>query len=854
MAYMKPIQTTFDPDEIDSSMHAISKMPRAIPVALAAPLTQFGTATVDGIALSGCEQVKNALNRWFLMVPVGEVAFEYDRSYTVKLEGFRGTLGKKLPPCTFQLKTVARKMEDPVYAEHDLQALEAAREGMVLLKNDSNTLPMKKDSVLNCFGNAQYMYRISATGASKINPRWAPNFHQAVEDHSDFTLNRELADAYRVHNGTPEASLLEKARAASDTAVIFLGRHSGECQDNRPIAGQYYLTEDEKNMIRAVCAAFDKTVLILNVGYPIEMRWIMEQGISSILYTGFAGMLSSYALLEILDGRTNPSGCLADTWSLDYYDSPASRNQPTLKAGEPTPKDNAFGVHIYYEEDIYNGYRYFDTFQKKVAYPFGHGLSYTDFSVRAEGFKQTAEGICLNVVVANVGFVSGKKVVQLYASAPDGKLEKPAHVLVGFEKTKLLAPGESQNFEVRVSERSMASFDEENATWVLEKGTYRIFVGSLNHLQFAGDLYLEHGRVLETVHHYGCPPVEIDRLTKAYPEVVGKKTKIVPMYKRIGIRAKRMPYHPQRLPRYDGKKILWGDLKKNHALLDAFVSQMRLGELAKMNVCAGGLWGEGENGCAGHTYSMERYDLPSFCVSDANAGVNIRKPNIGFPTSSVIASTFNKDIAYTVGRVIAEESLENGIFLNLGPGMNLHRNMLCGRQPEYFSEDPFLTGIMAGYHGKGLEENGLGCCYKHLFCNSSDLSRMGSQSVVTERALRELYFYCFELAFSIQKPSAVMTSYNSLNGIYPAESAELIQGLVREEWGFDGFVMSDWNSYFSVNAVNMVNAGNCWLTLGGMFWVWVIRLAAYTGFISRAVLEHNVRWLIKTILNKNKAQ
>ena len=850
MPTMKPTVTTFDPDEIDSSLCLLSRLARAIPVSLTGPATEYGTVTVDGIPLSCCEQIKDAQGKWKLLIPVGEVAYEYGRTYQVELKGFRGKHGKAFQSCTFELATTQQKHPDPTYAAHDEQALIAAREGMVLLKNENRVLPLPKGSILNCFGEGQHSYRITATGASRINPRWAPNFHQAVADHSEFTLNAELSEFYRVGNGVPDPEMLRRAKAQSDTALIFISRHSGEGQDNRPIQGQYYLTDEEMNMVKAVTAAFEKTVLILNTGYPISMEWTRELNISSILYTGFAGMLSAYALVEILDGRVSPSGCLADTWSWDYYDHPVSKNQPVLGSGAPTPGDKAFGVRIYYEEDIYVGYRWFDTFGKDKAYPFGHGLSYTDFEINVENFCREENGVSLKVTVTNIGTMAGKKVVQLYVSAPDGKLKKPSHVLIGFEKTGLLQPGESQTLHLAAPYHAMASFDEKTAAWLLEKGEYTFSIGPLNDLHHAGRFSLEHCRLLSTAGHYGCPVEDLAAIDENSGEVQGGRSQIVSLRKRIAVHAKRTPYRPKRLPPYRGKTITWSELTKDPALLDKFVAQMSLADLAKLNVCAGGRWGEGEDGCCGHTYAMEKYGMPSFSVSDANAGINIRKPNIGFPASSVIAATFNKEIAYTVGKTIAQESLENGIFLNLGPGMNLHRNILCGRHPEYFSEDPFLTGTMAGYHGKGLEENGLGCCYKHLFCNGSDLSRMGSHSIVPERALRELYFRCFERAFEIQKPSAVMTGYNALNGIYPAESAELLQLLVRGELGFDGFIMSDWNSYHTVSAVEMVKAGNCWLTLGGMFWVWVIRLAAYTGRIPRATLEHNVRWLVKTILKK----
>lgn len=848
--FMIPTEKKYDLNQIDSMISGAVKITRTISVMLTESIAEdgFGRVTIDGKEAPRPMEIM-ALGFRLLLISVGEIVREYDRTYTVRLEGFRAKNGMKFPACQFQLKTHPRRKQDPAYVEHDTQALNAAREGMVLLKNEGNVLPLKPNSVLNCFGTGQHMFRITATGASYINPRWCPNFMEAVADHSGFIVNEELSEFYRKSDtGVPDPEMLLRAKEKSDTAIIFLTRHSGEMQDNRPVKGQYYLTDTEKEMVETVVAAFSKTVLILNVGHPIEMRWTQELGISSIIYTGFSGMLASYALVEILDGRTNPSGRLPDTLVWDIYDSPVAHNQPALGGKDVHLLDAASGVRIYYEEDIYVGYRYFDTFGKPVAFPFGYGLSYTSFEKKVSCFCCNENGVSLDVTVTNRGSVPGKEVVQLYVSAPDGKLEKPAHVLVGFDKTRLLAPGESETLHLTANNKEMASFDEETASWLLEQGEYTVSVGEAGNFTEVGRFVLEKTRVLSTVRHYGCPVEDFKRLTKADPTVDGSKSRLVPLEERFAVKAERKPYHPEPLPEYKDKTITWPELQKNPQLLDSFVSQMTMDELASLNVCAGSRWMPWQDGAAGSTFAIKKYRLPVFSVSDANAGLNLKKPNIGFPASSVIAATFNKEIAYTVGRVIAEESLENGISLNLGPGMNLHRSYLNGRHPEYFSEDPFLTGTMAGHHGRGLEENGVGCCYKHLFCNNSDLARKGSHSVVSERALRELYLRSFEIAFEIHKPSAVMTSYNAMNGLYPAENADLLQGLVRQEWGFDGFIMSDWDTYETVDAVEMVKAGNCWITAGGPKWVKMLQKAAKEGKVPRTVLENNVRWLMKVML------
>ena len=382
-------------------LSAVSKLPGVVPLSLMAPIAKdgFGTVTVEGVPLSTCEQV-SALGFTLLLIPVGEVAMDYDRDYTVRLSGFKAESGLSFPSLRFKIHTEKRRLQDTKYAEHDEQTLVAAREGMVLLRNDG-VLPLRPGTILNCFGTAQHMYRISATGASQINPRWRPNFVQSIREHSNFEINSELSEFYKKPSvGAPDADMLQRAREKSDTALILLTRHSGEMQDNRAVRGQYYLSEQEEDMIRAVCGAFENVVVILNTGYPIDMRWTKEYPIGAILYTGFAGMLSGYALMELLDGRANPSGKLPDTWPWDWYDNPVSKNMPTLGAGEPTLADAAKGVRLYYEEDIYLGYRYFDTFGVPAAFPFGHGLSYTRFDCNASGIQKTKGGISAHVNMA----------------------------------------------------------------------------------------------------------------------------------------------------------------------------------------------------------------------------------------------------------------------------------------------------------------------------------------------------------------------------------------------------------------------------------------------------------------------
>lgn len=847
-ALMLPIVKTYDPDQVDGLLTAYTKVSRYVPVLLLSPLAAdgHGRATVDGIALSRCGTV-TVRGFHLLLVPVGEVAREYGKRYRVALEGFTAKSGRRFPKCSFWIKTEPRREALEAFIEHDLQALAAAREGMVLLKNDNGALPLKKNIVLNCLGCGQHAFRVTATGASRINPRWRPDFLRAVREHSDFQLNEELSDFYRdVSAGAPPAGMLARAKARCDAALVFISRHSGEMMDNRPVPGQYYLTDAERETLAAARAAFSRVVVILNTGYPVSMRWMDEISPDAVLYTGFAGMLASYALVELLDGRANPSGHLADTWPWDFDDHPVSRNFPALGADERHVREDEKGVRIYYEEDVYLGYRYFDTFGVPVAFPFGHGLSYTRFELTPVGMRRADDAVTVTVKVKNVGGVPGKAVAQLYAAAPRGRLEKPAHVLAGFEKTRLLAPGEAQELAMAARLEDMASFDEARSAYVLEAGEVALFVGqSLGELIPCGGFTTEE-RILKKVGRIAAPVEDFRRLTRENPRVEGGQSRVVPLGEQIAAPAPRRAYNPKPLPEYKGARLRWRDVQADPGKLDDFVSQLPLWALCRLNVCGGArFYLPWQDGAAGFTPRLRRWGLPSFVASDANAGLNLKAPNIGFPASSVIAATFNREIAYAVGAVIARESPAHGVSQNLGPGMNLHRSLLCGRHPEYFSEDPFLTGELAGWHGRGLVEHGVGCCYKHLFCNHSELSRLGSHSVVSEQALRELYFRAFEIAFRVQKPQAVMTSYNALNGIYPGESAEIMQGLVRGEWGFEGAIMADWGSYRTVDAVAMVNAGNCWITPGGPLWAWRVWRAARRGEIPKATLQWNVRYLLR---------
>ena len=849
-AVMVPLQRRLELEQEAGHFAVFTRLEGCVAVAALAKVAPgVGRVAVDGAPLSRWEAVE-LKGITLIFLPLSEAVRGHGQCCRVALEGFRTPSGRRYPRCAFRVRTAPRRQADEAHAEHDAEALEAAREGMVLLRNERGALPLDPQATLNCLGAAQHFWRASAAGASRINPRWRPDFFAAVAEHSHFRVNAELSEFYRGHRkgDVPPEALLARAAANGGPALVFIGRHSGEMMDSRDISGEYRLTEGELALLRAARARFDRVIVILNAGGPLEMAWLDDIPVDALLFTGFAGMLSAFALVELLDGRANPSGHLPDTWPRRFSDNPVSRNFPTLPPDAPYMHEDATGVRVYYEEDVYLGYRWFDTFGVPVAFPFGHGLSYTTFTLSPAGLSRTGEGLRVRVKVQNTGKVAGKAVAQLYVAPPAGRLEKPARVLAGFEKTALLPPGGAQTLEIDARWEDFASFDEARGAWVLEAGEYGLSVGqSIARRVSLGSLRLEE-RVLGRVARLGAPVEDFKRLTRDNPTVDGSRSGLVPLGEQIAVAAKRSPAAAPAARGRRRRRVLWSEVVRDPARLGEFVAGLSLLELCRLNVCAGARWMPWQDGMAGHTPRLRRVGLPSFCASDANPGLNLKRPNVGFPASSVIAASFNREIAETVGRVIAAECPEHGVDLVLAPGMNLHRSPLCGRHAEYFSEDPFLTGEMAGAHGRGLTRGGVICCYKHMFCNNAELGRLGSHSVVSEQALRELYFRAFEIAFRVQAPGSVMTGYNALNGLYPGENPALLQGLLRDEWGFRGFVMSDWGSTRTVSAVEMVKAGNSWITPGGPLWLWRIWWAARRGEISRGQLERNVGWLLGALL------
>ena len=391
---------------------------------------------------------------------------EYDHVYHIRYADAYDTDGMEIPEFVFHLKTTPRCAPGEKYPEHDKIVLQAAKESAVLLKNENRTLPLGKGSTVNVFGAAACVFRSGCLGAGKINPRYSIRVKEGIETYTSLQLNNELYDFYtHEKNEMPGEEILQRAKTLNDTAVIFISRCSSEAHDGLPEKGHYYLTDGERQLIADVSSVFTKTVAVLNVAYPIETGWIDEFGIDAVLLVGLPGMAGGRALAEILEGSVNPSGKLPNTWAKDYWDYPSAKNFLTLPdvRRKYAGQDVKF-VTTVYEEGLYVGYRYFDTFRKEAAFLFGHGLSYTTFDMKVVSVETEETSASVRVSVTNTGNRAGKEVVQLYAHIPEVKLEQPDKRLVAFAKTKELAPGESQELVLEVNQNRLKSYDEETET------------------------------------------------------------------------------------------------------------------------------------------------------------------------------------------------------------------------------------------------------------------------------------------------------------------------------------------------------------------------------------------------------
>ncbi len=682
---------------------------------------------------------------------------------------------------------------------------QVAAEGAVLLEN--RVLPLEKGTRVSVFGRVQVNHFYTGYGSGgDVNMPYAVNLLQGLRQCADLELYEPLAKKYEkfdrehpIDHGSwgswprhyPEMPLSEvlvkKARKQSDQAVIILGRACGEDRENLLQPGSFYLTEDEKRMLHLVTEQFPDAVLLLNIGAVMDLSFLSDYSFGAVLILWQGGMESGHAAADLLCGKATPSGRLTDTVANRYQDYPSAPYFGGKKRNE-------------YWEDIYVGYRYFETFGKdKVRYPFGYGLSYTTFSKEAVPAGQQQ----WQVTVTNTGSLPGKETVLLYLQKPCGKLGNPVRELVAFGKTSCLQPGQQDTLLLTVSEEQLASFDEAGLTgnqncYVMQAGTYRFFLGGdVRSAKQIETLQVEENRVFACLSEAAAPqyafPIlaareDSDGITavtrQAQPGTVDRKARIL----------ENLPTgHPQTGDL--GWKLK--DVKEGRVDLDAFVAQLSLEELEA--ITRGGyvmdhpLGAKGNAGIfGGVTESLREKGIPPVVTTDGPSGIRLYDSCSLMPIGTLLASTFDVALLEKLMTKTAEEMALRGSDVLLAPGMNIHRNLLCGRNFEYFSEDPYLTGKIAAAVVRGIQSGGLSACPKHFACNNQEYRRNTNDSVVSQRALREIYLKGFEICIKESAPKNLMTSYNKINGVWGHYHYDLVTAIARGEWGYQGNVVTDW--------------------------------------------------------------
>ncbi len=691
-------------------------------------------------------------------------------------------------------------------------ARKVGAEGMVLLKNDNQVLPLDKDTVVSVFGRVQQDYFYVGYGSGgDVKVPYKVNLMAGLEG-AGIKVNQELAEIYKkwcqdnpVDHGFwghwpmcyDEMPIkdkdIEDALDKSNTALIVIGRAAGEDRENTLTKGSYYLTDEEHRLLKGVTAKFNKTVVLLNIGNIMDMSWIDKYNISSLLIVWQGGMESGNSIADILSGKETPSGKLTDTIAKCYQDYPSGAD---------------FGGKLFnnYVEDIYVGYRYFRTFAKdKVLYPFGYGLSYTDFNIEATHTNISASSINIKVKVTNIGSYKGKEIVQVYYSPPQGKLGKPVLSLAVFAKTKCLEPNQAQELDISYSIADMASYDDNGSTgyksaYVLEKGIYSILYGnSIDNLSKCCEYIQDNTAITKQLEEVSAvqPECIFNRLV-----AITQGDTIVPKYKSVparsvSLKGKISNNLPSEIPLTKDKGIKLADVKSGKASMQDFVAQLSLDELEALTrgdyIMGSSLGAKGNAGVFGGVLaSLREKGIPPITTTDGPSGIRLAACSSLLPNGTGLASSWNTALITEVYQHIAQEMIERGSNVLLAPGMNIHRNVLCGRNFEYFSEDPLVSGVIASAVVQGLQSQGVSACPKHFACNNQEKRRIFNDSRLSERALREIYLKGFEICIRESNPQNIMTSYNKINGVWGHYKYDLCTTILRGEWGYKGNVITDW--------------------------------------------------------------
>lgn len=820
-------------------------------------------------------------------------------------------------------------------------ARKIAEESIVLLKNADHILPLKEKKEITFFGRTQIGTLYSGNGSGGANiagcgtileecekrgikpESLLKEFYEykasaeqvTEEDEFDWTKVSEMVNSgimYEIFGkykapldeyDVPE-TLIFQAAEKTDTAIFVIGRNSGGEECDRHLPEDYYLTRSEESLLKDICTHFANVVIVLNVNGLIDLSWMKKYAsIKSLLFIGIPGEEGASALAGILTGEINPSGKLAVTIAEHYEDYPSADHFSWDKEhlenildyesyGLSSEENGSTGftkspVTVYWE-DIYTGYRYFDTFGKQVLYPFGYGLSYTAFAISDALVKKQNGGILVTADVKNIGEMSGKEVIQIYLSKvyPAEGVERPYQELKGFEKTSDLAPGEKEQVKIWIPWRELAVYDEERAAWVIESGDYLLKMGNSSRDTFVKGLICVEKTILaeqctNCFNITECNNGKIEFLTQKENDAemasvlnITEQNKDVSGQNIIFVTPEDV--HDVQENRKCGKEtISKAETTVSEREKERNLAELSIKELAAL--CVG--YGPGTpfaavgdrsdpstifddegkpmttnshpTGYPGYVSpAIEEKGIKSVFYKDGPAGIG----GVAWPTEMLIACSFDKKLWQMFGDAVGKECEEQQVNVWLAPAVNLHRNPLCGRNFEYFSEDPYLTGVCACEITKGVQNSRpVIVCPKHFAANEQETFRRGNaeknvdavDSILTERALREQYLKPFEMLVKDAGIACIMTSFNKINGSFSGGSHDLCTHILREEWGFEGAVVTDWGDMdMVVDGADAVAAGNDIVMPGGPPVIRQILKGYEEGRVTREELEQAVRHLL----------
>jgi beta-glucosidase len=789
--------------------------------------------------------------------------------------------------------------------DHAEISRQLATECVVLLENDG-TLPLKDIGSIALFGAGARGTIKGGTGSGDINSRSVVNIEQGFEEagvtvttkawldrhekktkeHKESYLawveeeaEKQKREAFAIsfdhpYQPAPAEDILEEdvIGNAADAAVYVIARNSGEGADRFAKEGDYLPFPEEVEQITFLTRHFSKVVLLLNIGGIMDLSGLREiPGLGAILLVSQLGNLGGQAIASVVLGKVTPSGKTTDTWAKNYMDYPSSEKFSHNES-----------VHDeLYEDGVYVGYRYFDSFGVEPLYPFGYGLSYTDFSVSAEFVEIMKDRVCVGVSVQNTGKeYAGKEVIQAYVSMVGSGLDLPYQKLAAFAKTKELQPGERQKLMIDFPLTELAYYDGESSSWKIGAGEVLLRIGnSSRHTKVEGVLEIEHDITVYSCRHAFPLDVELKEIKPDQAQLQERIAGEIPAgIRRLKvdasmIKAAAAAYQDKREPYTTtaAKKLTLADIEEGHATVEEMVSQLTVEEMAEL--CVGTLRGDDSSvvgnasylvpGAAGDTSSVirESRGVRNIILADGPAGLRLQphfktKKNgelipggeilgesfkpfpedldesdvidyyqycTAIPIGWALAQSWNTELVESAGDMVGKEMEQFGVDLWLAPALNIHRNPLCGRNFEYYSEDPLVSGKIAAAMTNGVQKHpGRGTTIKHFAVNNQEDNRYFVNAHVSERALREIYLKGFEIAVKESQPLSIMTSYNLLNGIHTANHYDLLQTLARDEWGFTGTIMTDWftsqdmpvvtgkfkNRYPISSSVGCIYAGN----------------------------------------------